>query len=445
VTQHVGIIPPGATKAIRGSSTAAWPPSIITLNQTTLTPPRPPPPPLPPSPTSAPAVVVNSNQVDSFLADVRSWQTLSRVPTAFLVQSYLVPDDISGPLVALLASAADAAAPPPSSASPSPSKTNGSADGDSRTPGAAQAAVAAVDKAVSEAGKRAWASLEGRTDAGPLQSEKFQPVIHPDDMQAAGLAAAAGEASGPGAKHGAATSPAATTPSRSGAHAAAGGAAAASQPLNAAAGAAKQQQQQQQSAELASMRGEMMRMAETMRALAAERDAARAQAAAGPGPGAPASTAEILGLRNKVNALVSDMTNVVSQRDALAKAVEKRETEIEVRFFWVLGEGGKPSSSHPLLTRTLLAPPPSSHLILSQNYRRELAELSGPPGAAGGGGAGLRQRKGGAGARPQQDGGEEDDDTTAKGGADARGFALWQVLVLALMALLLGRLSVGVI
>ncbi len=57
----------------------------------------------------------------------------------------------------------------------------------------------------------------------------------------------------------------------------------------------------------------------------------------------------------------------------------------------------------------------------------------------------MRQRRGGAGARPQQDGGEEDDDTTAKGGADARGFALWQVLVLALMALLLGRLSVGVI
>jgi hypothetical protein len=48
VTQHVGIIPPGATKAIRGSSTAVWPPSIITLNQNHSHPPRPPPPPHPP-------------------------------------------------------------------------------------------------------------------------------------------------------------------------------------------------------------------------------------------------------------------------------------------------------------------------------------------------------------------------------------------------------------
>jgi hypothetical protein len=74
-----------------------------------------------------------------------------------------------------------------------------------------------------------------------------------------------------------------------------------------------------------------------------------------------------------------------------------------------------------------------------QSYRKELAELSSGPEA---GAVGLRKRKGGAQGQGQGQE-EEDDDTTGKGGADARGFPLWQVLVLALMAVLLGRLSVG--
>jgi hypothetical protein len=156
-----------------------------------------------------------------------------------------------------------------------------------------------------------------------MLSEKFHADIPLDDD----ASLAAGEASGPGARHGAAPSPAATgTPSRAGV--------AAASPLR---GGGNQQQQQQQltaqqQAEIAAMRGEMARMADALRVLAAERDAARAEAAGNGGSSAAAPTAaEILGLRNKLNALVLDMANVVSQRDALAQAVQKREAEIAVR------------------------------------------------------------------------------------------------------------------
>ncbi len=97
-----------------------------------------------------------------------------------------------------------------------------------------------------------------------------------------------------------------------------------------------------------------------------------------------------------------------------------------------------PTQSNRFLT---ISPTPISPY--PQRYRKELqaAQESSDPSNQG---LGLRQRKGegrsGAGAGSAAD--EEDDDTTGVG-ADGRGFPLWQLLLVAFIMFLLGRVSSG--
>jgi hypothetical protein len=141
----------------------------------------------------------------------------------------------------------------------------------------------------------------------------------------------------------------------------------------------------------------------------------------GGGGGASAASAaaferELAALRAQYNVLTRDVLVVSAERDGLSAAAVKRERDYEELRAQYARELARADAGAK-------AAPDSA-----------LRQRGGAGGVAGGGGAAA------AGAAPAAAAADDEDDSTARDAGDA-GFALWQLLLCALIAFLAGRLS----
>jgi len=161
-------------------------------------------------------------------------------------------------------------------------------------------------------------------------------------------------------------------------------------------------------------------------------EAARFGAGAGAGAlGSPAGgERELVELRAQYNALLHEVLKSSAERNSLAAAAVQRERDFEE----LREEHRRLEGAAAAAARDSLAAAPGLR-------RRGGGGGGGGGGDAAGGGAAGGGAAGGVAGDAAAAALDDDDDTTARG-ADA-GFALWQLLGLAVIAFLLGRLSKG--
>ena len=142
------------------------------------------------------------------------------------------------------------------------------------------------------------------------------------------------------------------------------------------------------------------------------------------GASSAAQEAELLALRDKFNNVAAEVLALNAEKQGLAHAVIKREREFEVRAVCVS------FTPHTLLS------PPFHRPRLAQDLRQQYATLVQQRDARPLGGDGLRRRgRGSAGVD------EDEDDDTTKDHSQVAGFLLWQLILTAVVAFLLGRLT----
>lgn len=146
---------------------------------------------------------------------------------------------------------------------------------------------------------------------------------------------------------------------------------------------------------------------------------------AGGGASSAAQEAELLALRDKFNNVAAEVLALTAEKQGLTHAVIKREREFEVRPVCV-----------SFTSNLALSPPFYCCQRLAQDLRQQYATLVQQRDARPLGGDGLRRRgRGSAGVD------EDEDDDTTKDHSQVAGFLLWQLILTAVVAFLLGRLT----